>query len=572
MMVRCAMRTFVRYGAVWLVLLLVTLDGSVATIDNATGAVRENSLPSEVPAIVIDPSSVAPEVAVLDTAGRQSSASPIATDTIATNTIVSTTEVAPTTTSSISSNEATRTVTTTTTTASVPSTEVSSVEPIHQQHSTSADEYPPNCSEFSASPIHLMYSEKARIRKCCPPGQMIQPRDNFRYECVPGSRELQIETIEAQFYGNNECVEVTGEQVVLPVESQDLCESDPHALMYSADQGDELFVLQNGSLLVLELGSLVSVFDSYCVEMTSDAQLLAKVCEHVRIDRVGVTEFFMLFGSLLSVMALLFTALCYSFVPKLKDTFGYLIAVHAGTFAIGTILFGLARCGGRCIDQGHVDFTEMVSNALLGSSVFAFFLMNVYNAMYVAYYIPNGLEYENKNKRDMYAFLAVLYCITLIPLFLFPKGGLICIVFLYFGAIVVALILSAYYTRRLTSGIYLQISGQTKINQTRLNDINGQRCLCLLETVAALVCWIVLAGLILFSCMTGWARIVAVYCVVVHGIVIGVLFVAGQQRWIILRECWSNSGSVDLRAVENGVEMKTFAKPRTLIEETEDGA
>ena len=277
---------------------------------------------------------------------------------------------------------------------------------------------------------------------------MIEPRSNFQYECVPGSRELQIDTIDAQFYGNNECIEVSEIVPELPVVWNDLCEGDPQALMYSADQGDELFVLQNGSLLVLELGSLVSVFDSYCVEMTGDSQLLAKVCEQVRIDRIGVIEFFMLFSSLLAVLALLITALSYSFVPKLKDSFGYLIAVHAGTFAIGTIFFGLARCAGRCIDPANVgrcsmsfgvppeqfvvfnvslyciftEVTEMFSNALLGTSVFVFFLMNVYNTMYVAYYIPNGLEYENKNKRDMYAFLAVLYCITLVPLFLFPRG------------------------------------------------------------------------------------------------------------------------------------------------------
>ncbi|XP_052903273.1 uncharacterized protein LOC128310625 [Anopheles moucheti] len=562
-MVRCTPRTSVRHWVLLLVALVALLDGSVATIDNATGAVRENSLPSEVPAAVIDQSNAVPVSSV-------GTAASIATDTITT-----TTEVATTATSSLSvSNEATRTVTTPTAppTTSAPPTEVSSIEPIHQQHSTASapDDFPPNCSEFSASPVKLMYSEKARIRKCCPPGQMIQPRNSFEYECVPGSRELQIETIEAQFYGNNECVEVTGEQVVLPVESQDLCESDPHALMYSADQGDELFVLQNGSLLVLEMGSLVSVFDSYCVEMTNDAMLLAKVCERARIDRVGVMEFFMLFGAVFSVLALLFTALCYSFVAKLKDTFGYLIAAHAGTFAIGTIFFGLARCGGRCIDPANVDITEIFANALLGSSMFVFFLMNVYNAMYVAYYIPNGLEYENKNKRDMYAFVAVLYCITLILLVLFPKGGLVCIVFLYIAAIVAAHILSSYYTRRLTSGIYLQISGEAKINQTRLNDINGQRCLCLVETLGALALWIVLAGLILSNSMSGLARIVAMYCIVGQGLLIGVLFVAGQQRWIILRECWSNSGSVDLRAVENGVEMKTFTKPRAMVEDNED--
>uniref|UniRef100_A0A182S5R0 Uncharacterized protein n=1 Tax=Anopheles maculatus TaxID=74869 RepID=A0A182S5R0_9DIPT len=163
-MVRYAMRTFVRYRLVVLLVLLVTLDEGAATIDNATGAVRENSLPSEVPAIVIDQSSVAPEATVPDTGRMSVSTSTIATDTITTttaitNTIVSTSEVAPTTTSSISiSNEATRTVTTTTTTtAPIPATEVSPIEPIHQQHSTSADELPPNCSEFSVSTYQLRH-------------------------------------------------------------------------------------------------------------------------------------------------------------------------------------------------------------------------------------------------------------------------------------------------------------------------------------------------------------------------------------------------------------------------------
>nr|XP_040235733.2 uncharacterized protein LOC120957545 [Anopheles coluzzii] len=565
MMVRCAMRTFVRLCCFVLLCLVVLLDGSVATIDNATGAVRDNSLPSEVPAVVFDQSSVAVPAAT-----------ELSTATIATETSPATTVATSSSSSVATGNEATQSVTTTTATVPVSTVPSTQIEPIHQlQAATSSagdGELPANCSEFSASPIQLMYSERARIRKCCPPGRMIEPRSNFQYECVPGSRELQIDTIDAQFYGNNECIEVSEIVPELPVVWNDLCEGDPQALMYSADQGDELFVLQNGSLLVLELGSLVSVFDSYCVEMTGDSQLLAKVCEQVRIDRIGVIEFFMLFSSLLAVLALLITALSYSFVPKLKDSFGYLIAVHAGTFAIGTIFFGLARCAGRCIDPANVEVTEMFSNALLGTSVFVFFLMNVYNTMYVAYYIPNGLEYENKNKRDMYAFLAVLYCITLVPLFLFPRGGLICIVFLYFGAIVLAHFLSWHYARRLTSGIYLQISGQTKINQTRLNEINGQRHLCLIETGFALLLWVILAGLILSKSMSGNARIVAVCCIALQGLFIGVLFVAGQQRWIILRECWSNSGSVDLRAVENGVEMKTFVKPKVMVEESEDAA
>ncbi|XP_053679179.1 uncharacterized protein LOC128730172 [Anopheles nili] len=544
---------------VLLVLSLLALSGSHATIDNATGSVRDNSLPlSEIPPVVVIANDVNQSNSVAPAA---TSLSPISIASGATTTMVG--AVSTTTTSSTvpSSSISTGNEVATTSTSSV---EVSSIEPIHQQLEPTSDEFPTNCSEFSASPVQLKYSEKARIHKCCPPGQMIRPRNDFQFECVPGNRELQIETIEAHFYGNNECIEVGDDLITLPVESHDMCKGVEDALMYSADQGDELFVLQNGSLLVLELGSLVSVFDSYCVEMTNDTQLLAKVCEHVQQHLVA-TKPLILLGVVLSAMALLLTALCYSFVPKLNDMFGYLIAAHTGTFAIGTIFLGLARCGDRCIAPSSVGITEVFSNALLGSSIFVFFLMNVYNAVYVAYYIPNGLEYDNKNKRDMYAFLAVMYSITLIPLFLFPKGGLISIVFVYFGAIVIVQGLSWYYERRLASGIYLHISAsssdQTKINQARLHDIIKQRFDCLLETVFACVMWILFTVLVLQLNTVDIARILAVYCIVAHGLFISVVFVKGQNLWIIMRECWNNSGSVDLRAVENGIEMKPFQRP-----------
>lgn len=52
------------------------------------------------------------------------------------------------------------------------------------------------------------------------------------------------------------------------------------------------------------------------------------------------------------------------------------------------------------------------------SSVYAFVLMNVYNYVYAAYYLPNGLEFDTKNKSDVFFFVAVLYTITVIPMFL----------------------------------------------------------------------------------------------------------------------------------------------------------
>ncbi|ETN67413.1 hypothetical protein AND_000778 [Anopheles darlingi] len=407
-----------------------------------------------------------------------------------------------------------------------------------------------------------MYTEKARMMKCCPPGQMIQPQSDFRFECVTGTQDLKIETIEAHFYGNNECIEVSEKKITLPVVSEDRCgRGGRNALMYSAEQGDELYVLQNGSLLVLELGSLVSVFESYCVEMTTDDQLVAKVCEEEPGEsRAAYVPVFIWIGISVASFVLIGTTLSYTFVPKLNDTFGCLIACHAGCLAIGTVSVGLARCDDHCIARDTLGIAELFANAFLGTAVFAFFLMNVLNTVYVAYYIPNGLEYDSKNKRDMYVFLAVLYTISLVPLVLLPKGGLVSIVFIYYGCIAVALALSAYYTRRLTSGIYLHIndtvSGQTKINHVRLNDISKQTRLCRMYASFTLVCWIVFTVLMLTTNMTDFPRIVTVYSIVVQGLFTGVVFVAGSQKWTIIRECWSNSGSADLRVLENGFEMR----------------
>uniref|UniRef100_A0A182IRQ4 Methuselah N-terminal domain-containing protein n=1 Tax=Anopheles atroparvus TaxID=41427 RepID=A0A182IRQ4_ANOAO len=556
------MRPPAGYRRRWLLSLLVLLlsitDGSLGTIDNATGVVRENSLPITTEALSsVDPTNIAESDQL--TTGET-------TTTIATSTAASTASETPTSTTerAVSSTRPPAS-TTTTTNAPVLSTNVQTTMgtfvPIEESAAGDDDGgMPSNCSEFRPSSIQLMYSEKARIRKCCPPGQMIRPRSDFQYECVPGNQELKIETVEAHFYGNNECIEVSDEKVELPVEEQDQCRDVEDALMYSADQGDTMFVLQNGSLLVLEYGSLVSVFDSYCVEMTNDAQLLAKVCEGGRRE-IWPKWVIISCVTIASVM-LLFTALCYSFVPKLNTTFGYLIAGHAGTFAIGTIFLGLARCGDRCISTGSIGVTEMFANAWLGSSVFIFFLMNVFNTMYVAYYIPNGLEYDSKNKREMYAFLAVLYSITLIPLFLMPKGALICMVFIYFGAIALTHALSFYYTGRLTAGNYQSIidtaGGQTKIDQERLDHINKQKKLCLMETIFSFMWWIIFAVLTLNFSRSGLTQVATVFSVAVQGMFIGVVFVGGRQLWTIIRECWSNSGSLNLREAENGTEMKTI--------------
>lgn len=58
------------------------------------------------------------------------------------------------------------------------------------------------------------------------------------------------------------------------------------------------------------------------------------------------------------------------------------------------------------------------AHVFLMSSIYAFFFMNVYNYLYAAYYLPNGMEFEPRGKRDVFISLGVLYIITILPLFL----------------------------------------------------------------------------------------------------------------------------------------------------------
>lgn len=91
-----------------------------------------------------------------------------------------------------------------------------------------------------------------------------------------------------------------------------------------------------------------------------------------------------------------------------------------------------------------------------------------------------------------------------------------------------------------------------------------------------LVCWIVFTVLMLTSNMTDFPRIFTVYSIVVQGLFTGVVFVAGSQKWTIIRECWSNSGSADLRVLENGFEMRPMGSnrrtPRNANDGNDDGA
>ncbi|XP_058831349.1 uncharacterized protein LOC131689958 [Topomyia yanbarensis] len=502
--------------------------------------------------------------------------------------VVQTTEPAVTTTQGVSAPTTTSVMTTTTTTTratKVTTTSTTVVTPGSPPDVGAAESYdtPPNCSQFPLSPHQPVYDKNSLINKCCPFGEIFEPAGNGRFRCTPGQRTLDVETIYAVFYGDSECIEDKENKLHFNYQPNDSCFGNNQTFQYSKEQGDQLFVIQNGSLLVLEEGGFMSVFDWYCVEVDTKSRLLAKACDEVTPIILQSTAVLIYIGMVIASVTLLFTCLAYALVPRLNDAFGYLLAGHSGAFLVGLIMMTLAVCGERCIEPSNVDVVQIFAQIFLMSSIYAFVFMNVFNYAYAAYYLPNGLEFDTKNKRDMFVCLGVLYTITLIPLFLPWRHSLIfhLILYIYYLVIAVVLYLSHRTIRTLADSKFVRftvsqqnyneltyteaVNAQPRINGERLKDVRGLNRLCTIEAIFTLVCWIMFSSLARsIDSQHDIFRIGAAYAVIFQGLLIGVLFVGGRKKWTIIRECWNYSGSIDLRALEMEREMLTLERKTPL--------
>ncbi|KXJ81440.1 hypothetical protein RP20_CCG019054 [Aedes albopictus] len=437
----------------------------------------------------------------------------------------------------------------------------------------------PNCSEFEISLHQPSYDKDSHIKKCCPHGEIFESVGSGRLRCTPGERKLDIETIYAVFYGDAECIEDKDHLIHFDYEPSNACYSNNLTFQYSKEQGDEMFVIQNGSLLVIAEGQFMAVFDHYCVEVDTRGKLLAKACDEVEPIVLRSTAVLIYVGLAIASLGLLLTCVAYAFVPKLNDVFGYLLVGHAGSFLVGMILMSLAACGDRCVPDGRVDGLAIFGHVFLITSVFAFVLMNVYNYVYAAYYLPNGLEFDTKNKTDVFFFLAVLYTITVIPMFFPWKKALIfhIALYIYYAAIAVVLYLSHRAIRTLANSKFIRftvshqnyheltyteaVNAQPRINQERLDEVRTTNRLCTIEAIYTVICWVVLSLMEQqLDSQYDIFRLGAAFAVIFQGMLVGVLFVGGSKKWTIIRECWSYSGSIDLHAVETEREMRTMER------------
>lgn len=177
-------------------------------------------------------------------------------------------------------------------------------------------------------------------------------------KCVPmQQKNLNITILNATFYEN--CIEDNESGPQLDYQIVDACgpsiANDSHKrsltnqmILYSKSYGDLLYVLQNGSLLIVEENfEGYEVNDDYCLDVDrNEGFVYAIVCVrkstfHTRVLRAEAYLYSTCL--LISVPCLLLTAFFYVKIDELRDLHGKSLACHCVCLAIAYAFLSIVQ-------------------------------------------------------------------------------------------------------------------------------------------------------------------------------------------------------------------------------------
>ncbi|XP_065077854.1 probable G-protein coupled receptor Mth-like 14 [Ochlerotatus camptorhynchus] len=248
------------------------------------------------------------------------------------------------------------------------------------------------------------------IRKCCPPGESFLFNDNNQaVHCKPSSQNsIQVQAIIAQFFQG--CIEDLEEEAPpLGVVYGNPCAVEDGLIRFSANANDSLYVLQNGSLLVVnELVEEYDIFTTYCLDVDrTDGLLNGYVCSsEFRIGRDIFKGQMMALALCLAfaIPLLLATAFFYVAIPEFDDIHGKALSLNCVNFAIAVLL--------ECIFQhksqgnGSTDDTIVLANYTDYFILATFFWLMVNcmnNCIHAWYFLPNGIQIEKRGEKRTFA-------------------------------------------------------------------------------------------------------------------------------------------------------------------------
>lgn len=120
-----------------------------------------------------------------------------------------------------------------------------------------------------------VYSDFAKVKKCCPDGENYQQNKTGNY-CAKSNVTFDVKQVNAVFY--ELCVEDTDDPINLEIEYGNPC-PNVVSYVYSENEGDILYVIQNGSLLEIDSDTM-NVLSVYCLDMQDSGYLQAIVCDN----------------------------------------------------------------------------------------------------------------------------------------------------------------------------------------------------------------------------------------------------------------------------------------------------
>ncbi|XP_055631650.1 probable G-protein coupled receptor Mth-like 14 [Toxorhynchites rutilus septentrionalis] len=281
-----------------------------------------------------------------------------------------------------------------------------------------AEEKPANCSSYKklSTQPQFINSTVSFIRKCCPRGQSLQAA-----HCKAGEPwgRFDVLPIVAQFY--QDCIEdLEIQPPALGIVYGNPCIMERAMFRYGEDTKDALYVIQNGSLLVVnELVEEFEIFNHYCLDVEGESgTLVGFVCpSEIRMGK-DIFKSQMVALALCLIFAiplLLATAYFYVMIPEFNDIHGKALSLNCINFAFALLLESVFQH--KTKGNGSNDDTIVLANYAEYYILATFFWLLVNclnNCIHAWYFLPKGIQIKIKGEKRTFALYAAFA--QLIPL------------------------------------------------------------------------------------------------------------------------------------------------------------
>lgn len=198
------------------------------------------------------------------------------------------------------------------------------------------------CSARDKLKSQPLQTNSSRLKKCCPNGERLQyDSESNQYLCEADETEFAPDILDVTLYDN--CIEDNEIPRELNILVGNPCNQ---SVLHREDDGDVIFVIQNGSLLSLDSNRNESFYitNDYCLDIGETGRLYAIVCTSSVKGQLDKAQTFLFAVSMLfSVPCLVFLAYTHFRIKELRTIHGLIVGCLSSCLAIGFTLHTIAQ-------------------------------------------------------------------------------------------------------------------------------------------------------------------------------------------------------------------------------------